>query len=92
MNTIDSIEALLVRLTRPLNRTSHCDWANSLERLSEDLAEHPKEVAREILSLYGGMGSFNDLVLYDRGVLLKEQNIELDELRAALFRQCQDLL
>jgi len=45
-------------------------------------------MARDILSLYGGMGSLNDLVLYIEGVPDVKINDEFDVLRAAVYDLC----
>jgi hypothetical protein len=37
--------------------------------------------------LYGGMGSFNDIVLHKNGIPLIRENDELDDLRHKLYKQ-----
>ncbi|MFP9115856.1 DUF6966 domain-containing protein [Flavobacterium sp. RHBU_3] len=44
-----------------------------------------KAVYRNILSVYGGAGSFADLVLYKDGALCMEENDELNRLRNGLY-------
>jgi hypothetical protein len=46
---------------------------------------------REIMNLYGGMGSFFDLVLTKNGVPLKEENIELASYENLLYEECVNL-
>lgn len=54
-----------------------------------DALEHEegREVRRKILSMYGGMGSFNDLVFHKDGKPLGKENDELDVLRRELYKQ-----
>ncbi|WP_425319215.1 DUF6966 domain-containing protein [Chromobacterium violaceum] len=40
------------------------------------------------LSLYGGMGSLNDLILYKDGQPLAKENVELDSFRIKLHALC----
>ncbi len=42
-------------------------------------------IKREILAIYAGMGSFNDLVLYKNGTVLRMETMRLHELRQELF-------
>ena len=64
------------------------DWAGALEKHHDDIASEPNITKGRILSLYGGMGSLNDLVLYNKGVLLAKENSELDVLRSQLYELC----
>ncbi|QCW99877.1 hypothetical protein FGM00_07105 [Aggregatimonas sangjinii] len=46
-----------------------------------------KELKKNIRMIYGGVGSFNDLVLYQNGQLCHKENTMLDELRRKLFKR-----
>jgi len=50
-----------------------------------------EDIKREINGLYGGMGSFSDIVLYKNGVLLIEENNKLHQLKSELFKIVNDL-
>ncbi len=70
-------------------------WASMFAHLAEDAAEATagtgqREVLQRIGELYGGMGSFNDLVLQDRQGVRPEQR-RLDTLRTDLYRAVTDL-
>ncbi len=80
-NTLDRMVALL-RLGEPSTFPRSLEQAVS--RLESDL---PYSVHR-ILSLYGGMGSLNDVVLYRGNQLLVEENNEFDVLRSKLYDLC----
>ena len=51
-----------------------------------------KNLVEKILKLYGGMGSFNDLVLYKNGVLCKKENNILDELRNKFYKTAKAII
>ncbi|MES2702451.1 MAG: hypothetical protein V4649_07425 [Bacteroidota bacterium] len=44
-------------------------------------------VARKVTHIYGGMGSFNDLVLHKDGRMVGADNDKLDMLREELFQE-----
>lgn len=52
----------------------------------------PNEMAKNILKMFGGMGTFNDLVLYRDGILLRKENDLLDELTTQLFDACMGIV
>lgn len=64
-----------------------------LDALKESLGDRGREQAtiRGILALYGGMGSFQDLVLQDSNGVRPEQN-EFDRLRRQLFEEARAVL
>lgn len=61
-------------------------WERSFKRFAEQL-EHDdvKVVGRSIMSVYAGMGSFNDLAFNKGG-----DNDRLDNLRHMLFKEVLD--
>lgn len=61
-------------------------WANAFSAFIEKIESIGLEKTKnEIRSIYGGTGSFNDLVLYENGQVLTEKNNNLDKLRRDLF-------
>ncbi|WP_373429143.1 DUF6966 domain-containing protein [Achromobacter aegrifaciens] len=44
------------------------------------------------LSMYGGSGSINDVVLYQDGKVLVAENCEFDCLRSRLYEMCKKKL
>lgn len=70
---------------------SRDDWANALEKFRGEIGNSPNAAAGRILSMYGGMGSLNDLVLYRNGQPLFAENIELDALRSELYQHCHEI-
>src|SRR5512133_2364412 len=91
---LDPLSALLVRLARLLDRAQEQRWAQSMWQLADAAAaasgtQERQEVVRRVLALYGGMGSFNDVVLQDERGVMPEQ-VELDELRSRLFETARE--
>lgn len=90
-------------ITRHLEGMSHLleaaneqGWAASLRRLQlqiETSATSPSDyqrALRDVLKLFGGMGSFSDLVLYRDGVPLQAENDRLSQLRSMLFEAARN--
>ena len=59
-------------------------FMNFIKELNHD---GNKSIYREILKIYGGMGSFNDLVLFKDSKICKEENNKLDNLRQELYNE-----
>lgn len=50
------------------------------------------KIARDIISVYGGMGSFSDLVLHkNKSTMLQEENDKLKQLRHDLYILCKKI-
>ncbi|BES85056.1 hypothetical protein PEC302107_34010 [Pectobacterium araliae] len=80
-----AIQSKLKRMALLLNIGGYPDWANGLVELSNRVVVSPDAARTDLLGLYGGMGSLNDLLLYKDGVLLFDENEELDRLRTEVF-------
>ncbi|MCF6252868.1 MAG: hypothetical protein L3J75_16605 [Methylococcaceae bacterium] len=91
MNDIKNIENTLVKMIDLLRLSGVDNWADALKLISQELATRPKQVASKILSMYGGMGSLNDVILYRDGQPLSKENTEFDDLRTSLYDLCQKL-
>jgi hypothetical protein len=84
-----NVELILKDIAKLLNEHGKASWANAFSRLAEEYVDSPEQAVRSIRSLYGGMGSFNDIVVYGSdGVPLGEENSELDRLRKQLYHVC----
>ncbi|WP_436286838.1 DUF6966 domain-containing protein [Yersinia frederiksenii] len=53
--------------------------------MADKMSSEPETACHDLLRLYGGMGSLNDLLIYKDGVLLINENEELDQIRSELF-------
>jgi hypothetical protein len=80
-----AMQKKLKRMALLLNIGGYPDWANGLAELANKIDMSPDMARTELLGLYGGMGSLNDLVLYKNGALLFDENEELDRLRTEVF-------
>ncbi|MFP1760813.1 DUF6966 domain-containing protein [Lonsdalea quercina] len=79
------MQSKLKRMALLLNTGGYPDWAHGLTELADKIVISPDIARTELLGLYGGMGSLNDLLLYKNGVLLFDENEELDCLRTDVF-------
>jgi hypothetical protein len=89
MTDIQSIQVTLLRMAELLRRGGRVDWACALEKYQNEIVGDPTATKARILSLYGGMGSLNDLILYSRGTPLVSENNEMDILRLRLYELCR---
>jgi len=85
MLTISLIEQIIDLLVS----VRESNWADAFKsfrrRLDNSDSESTETLRSDILRIYGGMGSFNDLVLYQEGQPLIKENQALDKLRMELF-------
>ncbi len=63
----------------------HPIGAKRFESMNAYLDDNYEEALGVIHQQFGGMGSFNDIVLYRDGSPLIQENDELDELRTQLY-------
>lgn len=81
------IRKILLEIIELLEFMNESAWAITLKRLYEDNASSPKDWLRKIKSLFGGMGSFADLVLMRNGIICIDENNKLDQLRNRLYNR-----
>lgn len=91
MSDINKIEGVLVKMIGLLRPNNTSNWADVLEKCCQELSENPVVTKNKILSMYGGMGSLNDIVLYKSGQPLSKENTEFDDLRSDLYDLCRAL-
>lgn len=100
--TPDRLAELVGEIRDLLATTGETGWSRSFAQIALQLeqarqleqAQQPgeagpgarQEVVRGILHNYGGMGSFNDVVLQNSSGVLPEQH-RLDQLRSELYQQ-----
>jgi hypothetical protein len=85
----DALLELLADLADLLTRCGEGAWATRLVALATDVesagsAAAGADVARSILALYGGMGSFSDVVLQDQDGALSQQQ-QFERMRSQLY-------
>ena len=86
----DELKKLTYEINQLLEAFNKTEWKktftyfiNELNAIESDA--EIKSLAREILSIYKGMGSFNDLVLQREDRMPVYENERLDNLRKTLF-------
>ncbi len=89
MTDPDRIRAVLSKIASLLRAEGNDYWASSMEGFAAEMAVDPVGTPPRILLIFGGMGSFNDLVLHRDGQMLAKENDSLDALRVELYRLCR---
>ena len=90
MSNTTTIYSHLKRIAELLASHGEPTWAASFEHFASEFDESPELAKGRIRSVFGGMGSFNDIVLHGpNGVPLGPENEELDRLRSELYSKCQ---
>ncbi|WP_291745797.1 MULTISPECIES: hypothetical protein [unclassified Limnobacter] len=85
-----STELILQQLITLLEKSEETNWSASLRSLMLALSQCANDSERnyvrsQLKSIFGGMGSFSDLVLYKNAKVLVVENNQLETLRRALF-------
>ena len=88
MINIARLEGLLERIQSLLLLGEVDNWAKSFEKFRSQLYSEPDLTCAEIRRIYGGSGSFNDVVLYSNGQPLVKENDELLSLKSELYDLC----
>jgi hypothetical protein len=84
--TIQKITSLLVASDEKY-------WAELFENILDRLQKEEKsQVCRQILALFGGSGSINDLILYQNGVPILEWNDSFATLKSELFENAVECI
>jgi hypothetical protein len=87
---VDEIMDMLRKMSGLLERFGPRSWAEALRQCADDFPSDPTTTAATVRRMYGGMGSLNDIVLYDSdGKALYEENNTFDALRAKLYDACR---
>lgn len=89
MIDVQSVQTVLVRMIDLLRQGGLSDWARALDESRREMLQDPEATTAKILSMYGGMGSLNDLILYKDGKVLVSESNELDDLRSKLYSLCR---
>lgn len=84
-NDIREIKLILLEISMLLIDGGYPDWGKSFVIFTEEIETNLDGVKNKLLKLYGGMGSFNDIVLYKNNKPLINENNKLDALRTQLY-------
>ena len=87
----NEIRKTLLDIVQIFSSNDEYSWAKKFEKLDSGLDDDYVSSLRTMEALYGGMGSFNDVVLHKDGVALVMENDQLDALRHKLYQQLQEV-
>lgn len=94
MKNLILLISVIEKIIELLNSVEESNWVTSFnkfrERCDSPDVEDLERLRSEILRIYGGMGSFNDLVLYKQSQLMIKESQNLDKLRKELFQVLND--
>lgn len=88
MTDIKRAGKILERIEELLRLGAPVTWIETTKSIKQELLISPAFAIRDILAMYGGIGSFNDIILYKNGQPLISENIEFDDLRTQLYQLC----
>jgi cobalamin-dependent methionine synthase I len=79
------IKQTLSQMADVLRQCERQEWADRLDAYRARLYADSQATVADIISLYGGMGSINDIVLYKNMQPRMAENQVFDQLRGQLF-------
>jgi hypothetical protein len=83
---IQNLIAKLDELIALLNADREVHWCNWMDRAKQKLENSDYAGVEDLLGAYGGMGSFNDLVIsQSNGLDSQAKNKQLDVLRSSIW-------
>ncbi|WP_392551390.1 hypothetical protein RHO14_07805 [Orbus wheelerorum] len=80
------MKEILYEISELLIKGGYPDWGNSFIKFKDEIAVDPLFVKSQLAKVFGGMGSFNDIVLYEDKTPLFDENERLDFLRTQLYK------
>jgi hypothetical protein len=97
MRDLGPIRETIKKVVGVLKLSSADRWTSYFQGVYEDSFaigndDELKHWVRKITGVYGGMGSFQDLVLHDEGNPLKQENNILYDLKDKLGDQAMELI
>ena len=88
MSVNAKISTIVIRMRQLAQRGGDAHTMRALEKV-ETLIDEDMEVAvKKIMAMYGGLGSLNDVILYEGNKPLIAENTEFDALRTELYDLC----
>ncbi|WP_146076761.1 DUF6966 domain-containing protein [Rathayibacter tritici] len=90
LTDVNALRETLKALERIFSRGKDSFWAGAIHSLLDEVdSSHDStdvsRVSRKVIHLYGGMGSFNDAVIYRNGKYPRGLNNDLGVLRTKLY-------
>lgn len=90
MINIDEIKKTIHEMSYLLQECNLDGWADNLLKIVTTIDQDPEHARYLIMSLYGGMGSLNDIVLCKSGTLLIAENDKFELLKNKLYELCRN--
>lgn len=87
---INEIKKTLTHIISVLRSNNENAWAKTFENLGSELDVDCETTIFALKKVYGGMGSFNDIVLHKNGLPLRKENNELEDLSHRLYQQLEE--
>ncbi|HFV9238260.1 hypothetical protein ABKV24_02550 [Enterobacter mori] len=88
----NEIKKTVIDIITILSSNDEGSWAKTFEKLGCELEVDYESSIYALKKLYGGMGSFNDIIFHKNGIPLIRENDELDDLRHKLYKQLDDAI
>jgi hypothetical protein len=97
MKSLKNLKQILDEIISVLSIAGESNWNSAIKNFRSrcDLvsdSNDQKELIADLIRIFGGMGSFSDLVLYNQGNLMQRETMQLDALRTKLFEAAKKLL
>ncbi|CAH3896261.1 MULTISPECIES: DUF6966 domain-containing protein [Enterobacter] len=89
---INEIKKTLTNIISILHSNNENAWAKTFETLGSELDVDCEASIFALKKVYGGMGSFNDIVLHKNGQPLRKENDELEDLSHRLYQQLEQAI
>ena len=83
----NEIKKTVTDIIKILSSNDEDAWAKTFGKIAIGLDADYESSIYLLRKLYGGMGSFNDIVLHKNGKPLIQENDELEDLRHKLYKQ-----
>lgn len=86
-----NVKDYCIEISKLLKSAGENSWYEGFEYFIKEFeTSEEKIVLKKIRIIYGGAGSFNDLVLYKNGQVCVDENEKLNKLRKELFQKLID--
>ncbi len=83
---MSDIKNIIIDILGILENSDDKEWVHTFQYFLSNIEDNNIEsIKNEIKTVYAGMGSFNDLIVYRNDQILINENNELDFLRKKLY-------
>jgi mannitol-1-phosphate/altronate dehydrogenase len=97
MEALDLMKNRIERIIVLLKKADETEWESYFKKVFSEIEnaknkDTANQIARDILGLFGGMASFNDLILSKNAKMLIKENDELKRLKNKIFKIASNML